>query len=175
MQQRKPAVYAGSFDPVTCGHLDIIRRSARLFGGVRVVVCVNGSKKPLFSLAERAELLRQATADIAGVEVCVHEGLLVDYLQENGLTTLIRGIRSPADVQAEDDYAQINRLLMEEIEVVWLPAAAQWRHISSSAVREIFSYGKELPDAVPPVCARALRAKFPSAKNAASPKDPKTK
>lgn len=165
----KPAVYAGSFDPITNGHLDVIRRAARLFGAVRVVILTNPHKKPLFSVQQRLELIRQSVEGISGVTADSYEGLLVDYMQQNALTVLVRGVRGAADAEAEAAYAYANQQLYPGLEVVWLPAANQLRFVSSSAVRESFSYGRELPGYVPaPVC-QALRAKFSSSFKA--PKD----
>lgn len=161
--QNKTAVYSGSFDPVTNGHLDVIRRAARLFGAVRAVVLVSPNKKPLFSAQERVELLRRATADIPGVTVDAYAGLLADYLHAHHLCTVVRGIRGAADLEGELAYAHANRLLDPQIETVFLPADPALRFVSSSAAREVFSYGRELPGYVPEASAAALRAKFPAA------------
>ena len=153
------AIYSGSFDPVTQGHLDIIRRAAQLFGAVRVVVLANPQKQALFTPAERAELLRQVTADIPHVTVDTFDGLLVEYMRKHQLTVLVRGVRNAADLEAEQAYAYANKLLLPELQSVLLPADPRLRFVSSSAVRDAWAFGLELPQAVPPAVAQALRAK----------------
>lgn len=169
----KPVVYAGSFDPITNGHLNIIRRAAHLFGAVRVVILTSPYKKPLFSVEERLDLIRQASTGMAGVTVDSYGGLVVDYMHRQGLSVLLRGVRGAADAEAEAAYAYANSLLNPALEVVWLPADNALRFVSSSAVRECFSYGKELPGAVPDCVACALRSKFSA--SFTGPKDLKIK
>ena len=171
----KPVVYAGSFDPITNGHADIIRRAARVFGAVRVVVFNSPCKRPLFTVQERMDLIRQNTADIPGVSVDSFGGLLVDYLEQNGLNVVVRGVRGPADAEAEAAYAHANRLLNPDIEIVWLPADPSLCFVSSSAVRESFSYGRELPGYVSEQTARALRAKIAAVSSSRHTKGPETK
>lgn len=168
----KPVVYAGSFDPITNGHVDIIRRAARVFGAVRVVVLSSPHKKPLFSVEERLDLIRKNTAEIPSVSADAYSGLLVDYLTQEGLSVVVRGVRGMADAEEEASYAYANRLLSPSIEVVWLPADPGLRFVSSSAVRESFSYGRDLPGYVSQYTARALRAKFSSKNIPSGPKDP---
>ena len=158
------AIYSGSFDPVTQGHLDIIRRASQLFGTVRVVVLANPQKKTLFTPAERVALLRQVTADIPGVTVDVFDGLLVDYMRQHQLTVLVRGVRNAADLENEQAYAYANKLLWPGLQSVLLPADPSLRFISSSAVREAWAFGRELPGAVPPPVAQALRTKLKPSK-----------
>ena len=158
------AIYSGSFDPVTQGHLDIIRRAAQLFGAVRVVVLANPQKKALFTPAERVELLRQVTADIPYVTVDTFDGLLVDYMRKHQLTVLVRGVRNAADLENEQAYSYANKLLLPDLQSVLLPADPQLRFVSSTAVREAWAFGVELPHAVPPAVAQALRAKLNTSK-----------
>lgn len=173
--QTKPVVYAGSFDPITNGHADIIRRAARVFGAVRVVVLANPRKKPLFTVQERVDLIRQNTADIPGVSVDSYGGLLVDYLHQKGLNVVVRGVRGAAEAEAEAAYAQANRLLSPDVEIVWLPADPALSFVSSSAVRESFSYGRELPGYVSACTAKALQAKYPQKSSQPGPEGPKIK
>ncbi|WP_428073338.1 pantetheine-phosphate adenylyltransferase [Candidatus Avelusimicrobium aviculae] len=168
----KPVVYAGSFDPITNGHVDIIRRAARVFGTVRVVVLSSPHKKPLFSVQERLDLIRKNTADIPGVSVAGYGGLLVDYLAQEGLSVVVRGVRGVADAEEEASYAYANRLLAPFVEFVWLPADPKFCFVSSSAVRESFSYGREIPGYVSEETARALRVKFPAKNLPSCSKDP---
>ena len=158
------AIYSGSFDPVTQGHLDIIRRAARLFGAVRVVVLANPQKKTLFTAAERVALLHQVTADIPGVTVDSFDGLLVDYMRKHQLTVLVRGVRNAADLESEQAYAYANKLLLPALQSVLLPADPALRFVSSSAVRDAWAFGLELPGVVPPPVAQALRAKLNASK-----------
>ena len=154
------AVYAGSFDPVTNGHLDIIRRASRLFGSLTVLVMDNGAKKPLFTKEERVQLLKESLADYPHIQVACAEGLLVDYLKKTGISTLIRGIRGPADVEPEMANDHHNHLLFNEVETVFLPARAGERYISSSVVREIARLKGDVSSLVPASVVKALQKKF---------------
>ncbi len=154
------ALYAGSFDPVTYGHLDIIFRAKELWGPLVVLVLENGAKKGLFSLAERVDLLKQALADHPDIIVDTAAGLLADYAQKHQLKILVRGIRGGADVESEMAQAHYNRLFNPALETVFLPAREQVQYISSSAVREVARCGGNLDTLVPPCVQRALREKF---------------
>ncbi len=154
------AVYAGSFDPVTNGHLAIIRRASRLFGSLTVLVMENGAKKPLFTVAERVELLKASLADLPHVQVASADGLLVDYLKKTGTHILVRGVRGAGDVEQEMANAYHNHLLFNDVETVFLPAGEQERFVSSSAVREIAGLKGDVSSLVPPAVVQALRKKF---------------
>lgn len=154
------AVYAGSFDPVTNGHLDIIRRASRLFSPLTVLVMDNGAKKPLFAKEERVKLLQEVLADLPQVRVDCAEGLLVDYLKKTGTHLLVRGVRTGADLDPELANAHHNHLLFNDVETVFLPARASERFTSSSVVREIASLGGDVSALVPERVAQALRKKF---------------
>lgn len=156
----KIAVYSGTFDPVTNGHLDIIRRARALFDAVRVVIVPNPRKKPLFSAEERVRLIEQSLAGLDGVSVACYEGLLTDYMKEQGLCVIVRGLRCGAETEFESEMAHYNRLLYPRAETVFLPCSSQYRFLSSSAVREVYSHGKELPDLVPPAVNAALKEKY---------------
>ena len=154
------AVYAGSFDPVTNGHLDIIRRASRLFAPLTVLVMNNGAKKPLFTLEERVGLLKASLADLPQVQVASADGLLVDYLKKTGTHILVRGLRGAADAEPEMANAYYNHLLFNEAETVFLPAGEKERFVSSSAVRELARLGGDVSLLVPPPVERALRKKI---------------
>ncbi len=158
---KKPiAIYAGSFDPITNGHLDIIRRAARLFGGLAVVVMKNGAKQPLFSLEERVSLVEKAVASIPGVCVVTAEGLLARYAQAQQVKILVRGIRGINDVENELAQVHYNRFFAPELETVFLPADEKFQYISSSAVREIARCGGDISSLVPPGVEQELRNKL---------------
>ncbi len=156
----KPVVYAGSFDPVTNGHLDIIRRARAVFGAVRVLVIPNANKTPLFTLEERRSLLEQALIGERNVEVAtITKGLLTDYMKAHNLTVIVRGIRSAADLEHEQTNAYFNRLFSPETETVFLPGKPENAFISSSAVREAVRYGADVSALVPVCVAQALAKK----------------
>lgn len=159
MQSAK-AVYAGSFDPVTNGHLDIIRRARTVFGALTVLVIPNGTKNPLFSLEERVDLLRRALAGEQGVAVqAAPGGLLTDWMREHGFRVIVRGLRGTADVDHELANAYYNFSFFPEAETVFFPARAELAYVSSSAVREAFRYGADVSRWVPPCVAEKLQNK----------------
>ena len=130
------ALYAGSFDPLTNGHLDIIRRASRMCGEVVVGVIINMSKKSMFTFEERMEMIRKATEDLPNVKVDTFSGLLADYVNENGFNVVIRGLRATMDFEYEIQMAQINSKLYKGMETVFLMTDERYSYISSSAVRE---------------------------------------
>lgn len=154
-----PAVYAGSFDPVTNGHIDIIRRARNVFGAVIVLVMPNACKRPLFTAQERVELLGQALQGEENVRVEAAEGLLADYLKKNGLNVLVRGLRGEGDLEHELINAYYNKQFYAPAETVFLPGRPEYAFLSSSSVREAFSYGADVSGLVPPCVAEALRRK----------------
>lgn len=157
----KKAIYTGSFDPVTNGHLDIIRRARDIFGALTVLVIPNGAKNPLFSLEERRSLAEQALSAEPGVTVASADGgLLADYLKEHGYNVIVRGLRGAQDVPHEFTNAYYNREFLPQAETVFLPARPEWTFVSSSAVREAVRYGADVSRWVPPCVARALSEKY---------------
>ncbi|HEU68604.1 MAG TPA: pantetheine-phosphate adenylyltransferase [Candidatus Acetothermia bacterium] len=156
------ALYPGSFDPITYGHLDILRRAARLFDQLIVAVVENPRKAPLFSAAERRDLVTRALAEeeIRGVNVITYSGLLVDCARELGATAVVRGLRATSDFDYEFQFALTNRDLDSDIESVFLMTAGQYSFLSSSLVKEIAQYGGEVGKFVPDCVARALVAKL---------------
>lgn len=143
------AIYAGTFDPITNGHLDIIQRSARLFDKLLVAVAQNPSKQPLFSLTERVELVKESISDLNNVEVIGFSGLLAELATAHNATTLIRGIRGADDIEYEIQLAQLNNKLAGCLETLFLPPAVEWRYLSSTMVREIFRHSGDIAQFVP--------------------------
>ncbi|MCL3860541.1 pantetheine-phosphate adenylyltransferase [Actinotalea sp. K2] len=153
------AVCPGSFDPITLGHLDVIRRGARLFDEVVVGVATNTSKTAVLEVAERVELASRAVADLPGVRVVEVPGLLVDLCREIGATVLLKGLRGGADYDAELPMALMNRHLTG-IETVFVPADRSVAHIASSLVKDVARHGGQIADLVPPGVAEALQARL---------------
>jgi pantetheine-phosphate adenylyltransferase len=153
------AIYPGSFDPVTLGHLDIITRAARLFPRLVVAVVGNPSKRSMFTADERVAMIRDEVADLgARVEVTAFDGLLVDLCAELGVTTLVKGLRGAGDLEIELRMAQTNHQI-GDVETVFLATAPERSHLASSFVREIARFGGRLDHAVPPAVEQALRAR----------------
>lgn len=145
----KTALITGSFDPVTVGHTDIIRRATEIFDSVTVALCHNTEKKYMFNLDERQKLLSLAVADMKNVNVTVCHGLIADLAAEVGASVIVRGIRNPADLSYETDLATINRGLGSHPETVLLPAKPEFLHISSSYVRDMIKYRQPLDGIIP--------------------------
>ncbi|MBP3621260.1 MAG: pantetheine-phosphate adenylyltransferase [Lachnospiraceae bacterium] len=143
------AVYPGSFDPVTLGHLDIIRRSANMFDHVIVGVLNNTSKTPLFSLEERVNMINDAVSNLENVSVQCFNGLLVDFVKQNKSNTIIRGLRALTDFDLEMQMAQGNRVVAPDVDTVFLSTSVQYSYLSSSVVKEYARYGVDLKDFVP--------------------------
>lgn len=158
------AVYPGSFDPITNGHLDIITRSSRLFEQVIVAVAVNRRKEPLFTVQERMEMIQEATRDLGNVTVDSFYGLTVKYAQAKGAKVIVRGLRVLSDFENEFMMALMNRKLASDIETIFMMTSKEYTFLSSSAVRELASLGGDISDLVPPGVAKKLVAKFRGAK-----------
>ena len=152
------AVYPGRFDPVTNGHLDIVRRAVKLFGVV--IVGVAASRSAVFTIDERVKLFRQAVADQPNVSVEPIPGLTVDFAIEHGATVLVRGIRAVTDFEAEIDMALMNKKMVPEIESVYLMTSLEYLYVRSSLIREITSLGRDPSEFVPPHVVSALKQKF---------------
>jgi pantetheine-phosphate adenylyltransferase len=153
------AIYPGSFDPVTNGHLDLIERASRLFGRLVVAVLRNAEKAPMFSLDERVEMLREATQPFPSVEVDTFDGLLVDYARRLGAHVTLRGIRAVSDYEYELQMALMNRRLEPQLETVFMLPAVEYSYLSSHLVRELAVLGGSLSGLVPPAVERRLRMK----------------
>jgi pantetheine-phosphate adenylyltransferase len=154
------AIYPGSFDPITRGHEDLIRRSLRFADQVIVAVAENASKTPLFSLEERVRLARSVLTSESRIEVRTFGGLLVDFAREVRAAVVVRGLRAVADFEYEYQMALMNRQLFDELETVFLVPALHLTYLSSSLVREVARLGGEVSEFVHPQVERALRAKF---------------
>jgi pantetheine-phosphate adenylyltransferase len=150
------AMYPGTFDPITLGHEDLVRRATRLFDKVVVAIAANPSKEPMFSLDERVELARTVLADLAGVEVMGYSGLTVDFAKDHGLQAIVRGLRAISDFEYEFQLANMNRHLTDEVESVFLTPTETYTYISSSLVREICSMGGNISEFVSPKVRDAL-------------------
>ncbi|MGA2095282.1 MAG: pantetheine-phosphate adenylyltransferase [Candidatus Acidiferrum sp.] len=153
------AIYPGSFDPVTNGHLDLIERGEKMFDLVIVAVLNNVEKRPLFSVPERVEMLREVTQKWSGVEVDVFHGLLVDFARKRGAGVILRGIRAISDYEFELQMALMNRKLEPRLETVFMLPGETYSYLSSKLVREIAQLGGPLKDLVPPEVERRLRSK----------------
>lgn len=159
------AVYPGSFDPVTFGHLDVVERGAKVFDRVIVAVLHNRSKTPLFTVEERVRLLKATTSHLPNVEVDAFNGLLIDYVHSKHAKVIIKGLRAISDFEYEMQMALINKNLDPSIETFFMMTNTQYSFLSSSIVKEIAKYGAPVSDLVPKPVEEALRAKFDLKKN----------
>ncbi len=153
------AVYPGSFDPLTNGHVDIIRRGGHLFDRIVVAILVNLDKAPLFTAEERVAIAREVFADQPNVEVDTFEGLLVDYARQREASVIVRGLRAISDFEYELQMALMNRRLNSEIETVFMMPAEPYTYVSSRLVKEVFALGGSISGLVPPIVETQLRAK----------------
>ena len=151
-------IYPGTFDPITNGHLDIIERSAVIFPRVLVAVANSPSKKPLFSLDERVELVRQSVAHLSNVEVFGFSDLLANVIKHHNISAIIRGVRTTTDFEYELQLAALNRLLTKGIDSLFFPPAEKWAFVSSTIVREIYLHGGDVAELVPVPVLNALKA-----------------
>ena len=155
----KLAVYPGSFDPLTNGHVDIIERGTRLFDRIIVAVLVNVDKSPLFTIQERVEIVRDVFKTTPNVEVDTFDGLLVDYVATRNADVIVRGLRALSDFESEFQMALMNRRLSPEVETVFMMPAEQYTYISSRMIKEVFSLGGEVRGLVPAIVESKLRQK----------------
>lgn len=153
------AVYPGTFDPITYGHIDLIERATRIFDKVIIAIAVNQAKKPMFTLAERVELTKQALKSLPNIEVQGFEGLLLNFAKEHGANVLLRGLRTVTDFDYELQLASMNRFLDPAVESMFLMPAEKYMYVSSSLVREIATLGGDVENFVPPVVLDALNKK----------------
>lgn len=158
------AVYPGSFDPMTNGHVDIIQRGSRFFDRIVIAVLVNVEKSPLFTAAERVDIAREVFTDWPNVEVDTFHGLLVDYVRSKHASVIVRGLRAVSDFEYEFQMALMNRTLWPEAETVFLAPDARYSFLSASLVREIASLGGDISDFVAPSVLQRLQAKSAKAK-----------
>ena len=164
MKRKRPngslAVFPGSFDPITNGHLDIVDRGLGVFDRVRMAILMNPEKRPLFSVEERVALIREAYRGNPRVEVDTFSGLLVDYARRVGASVIIRGIRAISDFEYEFQMALMNRRLDPRIETVFMMPAESYSYVSSRLVKEVFQLGGRVSDLVPKVVEKRLREKY---------------
>ena len=158
--RRITAIYPGSFDPITSGHLDLIRRGAKLFDRLIVAVLRNEAKQPLFSASERTQMLLEAISGLNNVEVDSFDGLLVEYASQQGATVLLRGIRAVSDYEYELQMALMNRRLQPEIETVSLMSGDAYSFISSRLVKEVIALGGNISGLVPPTVEERLKQRL---------------
>jgi pantetheine-phosphate adenylyltransferase len=151
------ALYPGTFDPITNGHLDLVRRAASIFERVVVAIAANPAKAPLFSLEERVELARAVLSEVPNVEVMGYSGLTVQFAQDNGLAVMVRGLRAVSDFEFEFQLATMSRQIAGQVETVFLTPTEQFSFISSSMVREIALLGGDVSKFVAPVVEAALK------------------
>jgi pantetheine-phosphate adenylyltransferase len=159
------AIYPGSFDPVTNGHLDIIERGIQIFDTLIVVILKNPKKQYLFSLEERTEMLKDSLRDLPRVEVDSYDGLLVDYAAQHNAQAVLRGLRALSDFEYEFQMALMNRRLKREIQTVFLMTGMRWIYTSSSIIKEAAMFGGDIEGMVPPLVLARLREKFPALAN----------
>ena len=156
----KTAVYPGSFDPVTFGHIDVMKRACKIFDKVIVAVLVNSSKNPVFSAEERVELIRESVSDIQNVEVDYFSGLLVDYMKKKKAHAIVKGLRAISDFEYEFQMALLNRQLNREVDTVFLTTNVKYMYLSSSMVREIARHGGDVSQFVPKFVEERLAQKY---------------
>lgn len=156
------AIYPGSFDPLTCGHLDVIERAARVFGRVLVAVVVNPQKRePLFTLDEREAMIREAVAHLPNVEVDHFRGLLADFVRNRDATIIVKGLRVVSDFESEMSTALMNRSL-SGVDTVFLPSDPRWSFVSSTLVKEVYNLGGDVSEFVPSAVLQVMESKRPA-------------
>jgi pantetheine-phosphate adenylyltransferase len=154
------ALYPGTFDPPTNGHLDLIQRGAKLFDHLTVAILNNPVKNPLFTVEERVEMLRESTAALENVSVATFGGLMVEFARKQGASAVLRGIRAISDYEYEFQMALMNRRLAPEIETVFLQPAGRYSFVSSRMLKEVFSFGGDVSGLVPPNVLKRLRGRI---------------
>jgi pantetheine-phosphate adenylyltransferase len=151
------ALYPGTFDPPTNGHIDLIQRGAKLFDHLTVAILSNPGKDPLFTVEERVEMLKESTAALSNVSVATFDGLMVEFARLQGASAVLRGIRAISDYEYEFQMALMNRRLAPEIETVFLQPAGRYSFVSSRMLKEVFSFGGDVSGLVPPNVLKRLR------------------
>jgi pantetheine-phosphate adenylyltransferase len=154
------ALFPGTFDPPTNGHVDLIQRGAKLFGHLTVAVLNNPGKDPLFTVEERVEMLTEVTSSLENVSVATFDGLMVEFARHEGASAVLRGIRAISDYEYEFQMALMNRRLAPEIETVFLQPAGRYSFISSRMLKEVFTFGGDVTGLVPPNVLKRLRSRI---------------
>jgi pantetheine-phosphate adenylyltransferase len=154
------ALYPGTFDPPTNGHLDLIQRGARLFDHLIVSILNNPVKDPLFTVEERAEMLRESISDMSNVSVATFDGLMVDFARQQGAKAVLRGIRAISDYEYEFQMALMNRRLAPDVETVFLQPAGRYSFVSSRMLKEVFAFGGDVSGLVPPNVLKRLQSRI---------------
>jgi pantetheine-phosphate adenylyltransferase len=154
------AIYPGSFDPITLGHLDVITRASTLFEKVIIAIAINSEKSPMFSKDSRLKMIKEVTKNIKNIEIDSFSGLLVNYAKNKNATVIVRGIRALSDYEYEFNMALMNRSLDESITTTFLVAHQKYTHLSSSLVREVASLGGNVSNLVPPFVIKELKRKI---------------
>lgn len=154
------AIYPGSFDPVTNGHLDIIQRAANVVDELIIAVLVNSDKKPLFTMDERMDMIREATKEIPNINVKSFTGLTVDFARENGAKVMVRGLRAVTDFESEMQIAQTNHSIDPDIDTLFFTTSLEYAFLSSTIAREVAYYGSDVSKLVPPAVAEQFQKKF---------------
>jgi len=154
------ALYPGTFDPPTNGHVDLIQRGSKLFEHLTVAILINPVKNPLFTVEERVEMLKEATASLPNVSIATFDGLMVEFARKQGASAVLRGIRAISDYEYEFQMALMNRRLAPEIETVFLQPAGRYSFISSRMLKEVFSFGGDVTGLVPPNVLKRLRGRM---------------
>ncbi len=156
----KKALYPGSFDPVTYGHINIIKRASKIFSEVTIAVIENPEKKPVFSREKRSKILKESCRNFSGIKVDTYDGLTVEYAKSISASVIIRGLRSVSDFEGEMQMAVMNKKMRKNLDTIFLMTDPEYAHISSSLVKEVAKYGGELSHFVPDASEAALQSKF---------------
>jgi pantetheine-phosphate adenylyltransferase len=154
------ALFPGTFDPPTNGHVDLIQRGSKLFGHLVVAVLNNPGKNPLFTVEERVEMLQESTSSLTNVSIAKFDGLMVDFARQQGASAVLRGIRAISDYEYEFQMALMNRRLAPEIETVFLQPAGRYSFVSSRMLKEVFRFGGDVSGLVPPNVLRRMRGRI---------------
>ena len=154
------ALYPGTFDPPTNGHIDLIQRGSKLFDRLTVAILTNPVKDPLFTVEDRVEMLKESTAMLANVTIATSGGLMVEFARQQGASAVLRGIRAISDYEYEFQMALMNRRLAPEIETVFLQPAGRYSFVSSRMLKEVFAFGGDVSGLVPPNVLKRLRARM---------------
>ena len=157
---KKKAIYPGTFDPITYGHLDIIQRSAEMVDELIVGVLTNKGKSPLFTPEERVEMIKDAVKDIPNVKVLAFDGLLIEFAKKQKASIIIRGLRAVTDFEYELQMSQTNRVLSPEVDTIFLTTSLKWAYLSSSTVKEVAAFGGDISKFVPKKVAKQIIARY---------------